>query len=76
MNVKKGHGMKRTYNEIDTLMRRLVDASYEKYGSYAHAAGMLQSQMTALLAYGDSFGRENAIRGIERLINELERKDG
>jgi hypothetical protein len=64
--------MKRTYEEIDTMMRRLVDASYKKHGSYAHAAGMMQAQMTALLAHDDVFDRKDMIRGIERLIVELE----
>jgi hypothetical protein len=69
---RKRHMMKRTYEEIDTMMRRLVDASYKKHGSYAHAAGMMQAQMTALLAHGDVFDRKDMIRGIERLIVELE----
>jgi hypothetical protein len=33
---------------------------------------MMQAQMTALLAHGDVFDRKDMIRGIERLIVEME----
>lgn len=64
---------KMTYTEADDLIRKLVDASYEKYGSYAHAAGLLQSQMAMLLSYGST---DQAVRDIKSLIVDLERKNG
>jgi hypothetical protein len=64
---------KMTYTEADDLMRKLVDAAYKKHGTYAGAAGMLQSQMAMLLSYGST---EQAVRDIKNLIVELENTNG
>jgi hypothetical protein len=60
------------YREIETLVKRMVNASREKYGSYAHATGMLESQLIALLTVGD---RESMIRTISLLADDLEKQN-
>ena len=60
---------KMTYKEADDLIRALVDAAYKKHGTYAGAAGMLQSQLALLLSYSD---REQCIRDIRNLTKAME----
>jgi hypothetical protein len=59
--------------EIETLVKRMVNASREQYGSFAHAAGMLEHQMITLLTTGD---RESMIRVITSLADDLEKQNG
>ena len=68
-----------TNDEIDLLVRQMVDASYKKYGSYSHAAGVLQSITIHLLTYDDGRKeriRDTQIRIINNIIVELENTNG
>jgi hypothetical protein len=65
-------GNKMEFREIETLVKRMVNASREKYGSYAHATGMLESQLITLLTVGD---KESMIRVISRLADDLEKQN-
>lgn len=63
--------------DIDTLIKTMVDLSYDKYGSYSHAAGVLQS-MTAYLLAGNNYVEQHnyTIRNIKNIIAELEMTHG
>ena len=61
------------YATADTLVRAFVDASYEKNGTYAYAAGALQSMMVTLLTDRKIVDVRDTIRTLEDLIDELER---
>lgn len=63
--------------DIDTLIKTMVDLSYDKYGSYSHAAGVLQSMTTYLLAGNNYVEQHNyTIRNIKNIIVELETTHG
>lgn len=48
------------------LVKLVVDKLYEKYGTYAHAAGYLQSTVAGLLS-----GNDNHVEVRTRLIKML-----
>lgn len=51
------------------LVKTVVNKLYEKYGTFAHAAGYLESTVAGLLE-GDS--PEDVRRQLNRMLNEME----
>lgn len=52
------------------LVKLVVSKSFEKYGSYAHAAGYLESTLAGLLAGNDS--ANDVRRRLNAMIEQLE----
>jgi hypothetical protein len=62
------------YQTADSIVRGFVDASYKQNGTYAYAAGALQSIVVSLLADRKIADVRDTIRTLQDLTKELERK--
>jgi hypothetical protein len=60
------------YTTADTIVRAFVDASFEKNGTYAYAAGALQSIVVSLLADRKIADVRDTIRNLEQLTKSME----
>ena len=58
------------YQTADSIVRAFVDASYKKNGTYAYAAGALQSIVVSLLADRKIADVRDTIRNLQNLTED------
>lgn len=54
-----------------TIIRELQDSSFEKYGSYAHAAGYLGAVLEGVIASQSKKQQDAFVLRLEEAIKEL-----
>lgn len=60
--------------EDELLVKAVVNKLYEKYGTYAHATGYLESTLSGLMSGFTT--PEDVRRSLGRFLREMEKENG
>ena len=62
---------KYTYSEVSRVTNQFCDASFDKYGSYSHACGALESMLALLIADQPKHKQAELIAMLARRTQEM-----
>jgi len=62
---------KYTYSDIARVTNQFCEVSYEKYGSYSHACGALESMLALLIADQPKHKQAELMETLTRRIQEM-----